>query len=62
MKKNIVVCCGEMLKALCRSGLIYDGRFAITNPGTATMGDYRYCPWCGAKLPFPYEGADAPAS
>lgn len=55
MKRRIVVCCGDMLHMLCQGGVVYDGQLAITPVNQLIDEDYRFCPFCGTKLPFKYE-------
>ncbi|GAH05521.1 unnamed protein product [marine sediment metagenome] len=56
MKKNIVVCCQDMLRVLVfgRDHLIFDGRFTI-DLAASGFPALRFCPWCGKELPFAYE-------
>jgi len=60
MKKNLRVCCDEILKALGRglryvddvdsTGEIHYGIYLVAAPGAPPLV---LCPWCGEKLPFP---------
>lgn len=63
MKKNIVLCC-ETMDAVRIDGVIYetdDNRFtwlhAFRSGKRQQTHLIHFCPWCGKKLPFPYEEA-----
>lgn len=67
MKKNIVVCCENMLRALCERDLSIDPRkegvFVRPNCDVSERdllpSWFRNCPYgCGAGLPFPCEDAE----
>jgi hypothetical protein len=63
MKKNIVVCCEGMDQARIDKYIrMEDGEepYAVlmlhnTYSGNLQRSAFQFCPWCGKKLPFPYE-------
>lgn len=64
MKKKIVVCCDEMLGQMI-SGLISNDLSkepAILHRFSGSTSAYlvriTFCPFCSARLPFPYEEAE----
>ena len=57
MKKNIVICCEEMLDHLTADE--DEPRLVLINEDldvgvdeSDNMGEFKRCPWCGATLPF----------
>lgn len=66
MKKNIVICCEAMLKAIANRDVVPTWNWHGVGPIASELSigvsirersgnAIKRCPWCGKPLPFPYE-------
>jgi len=62
MKKNIIVCCEAMLKAITNRDVVPTWNWGAPNELTIGISirersgnAIKSCPWCSKELPFPYE-------
>lgn len=64
MKKDIVICCEAMLKAIANRDVVPTWNWTVGTPKDLVIGvtirersgsAIKNCPWCSKELPFPYE-------
>jgi len=59
MKRNIVICCEAMLRAIGHRDVVVTAE-SVGGPFNVTIRErsgnrINNCPWCGTELPFKYE-------
>lgn len=61
MKKNIVICCETMLKAIANRDVALTWKWDASSELSIGVSirersgnAMKHCPWCGKYLPFPY--------
>lgn len=62
MKRNIVICCEAMLRAIGHRDVVVTAE-GMSDLFSVTIRErsgnrINNCPWCGTELPFPYQEGD----
>lgn len=59
MKRNIVICCDQMLHGIAVGFVTprLDGGLMAVRAEKTYPVIWEFCPWCSKKLPFPYKEA-----